>query len=173
MTDLTAISPDLHASLTQIYEEVMWLARRPKVSASCARGWYTHIMAERVKRAIRQFTGSVSAEAVKNATAELRLEHYLRIQTTLTKLVERHRSQEISGAEEFISKLIECEQVHIVTVAENYAAMRAKGEYTMAGIELVPWDKIELKRRIELWRKMLRGSVANAAAYAPLPAVTT
>ena len=167
MTDLEAISPDLRATLTQIYEVVMWLARRPKVTASSARSWYTHIMAERVKRDIRQFTGSVSAQAVKDPAAGLRLEHYLRIQTTLTNLVERHRSQDDASADEFIHKLIECEQVHIVTVAENYAAMRAKGDYASAGIELVPWKEVAADRRADLWRKMLRGRVANAAAYAP------
>jgi hypothetical protein len=81
--------------------------------------------------------------------------------------VERHRADESASADEFIRTLIECEQVHIVTVAENYAAMRAKGEYTTAGIELVPWHKIAGNRRAELWRKMLRGRVANASAYAP------
>jgi hypothetical protein len=51
---------DLHSALTSIYEEVMWLAERPNVTASQARGWYTHIMAESVKRRLRKFTGSVS-----------------------------------------------------------------------------------------------------------------
>ena len=89
------IDPGLRAALVSIYEEVMWLSRRPNVSAGRARGWYTHIMAESVKRRLRTFTGSVSQQAVATQGLDLRLEHYMRIQTTLTALVERHRTDEL------------------------------------------------------------------------------
>jgi hypothetical protein len=81
--------------------------------------------------------------------------------------VERHRQQKQEGAEEFIRTVIDYERVHIVTVKENYDAMRALGDYEKAGITLVSWDEILPERRAELWRKMLRGKVANANAYAP------
>lgn len=156
---------DLREALSSIYEEVMWLAKRPNVTAGRARAWYTHIMAESVKRRLRQFTGSVSAEAARFNTQPLRLEHYLRIQTVLTGLVTRHREK--PSLAEFIQTLIEYERVHIVTIAENYAAMRAKGDYALAGIQLISWSQLEQSRRAELWRTMLRGRVANAAVYAP------
>ena len=143
----------------------MWLSKRPNVTASRARAWYTHIMAESVKRRLRQFTGSVSSEAARSAGVPLRLEHYLRIQTALTSLVTRHGEQ--ASLSEFIETLVEHERVHIVTVAENYAAMRAKGDYALAGIQLIPWAELPTGRRTELWLTMLRGRVANAAAYAP------
>lgn len=159
------IAPELHAALVSIYEEVMWLSGRPNVTAGRARAWYTHIMAESVKRRLRHFTGSVSEQAVIGQGLDLRLEHYMRIQTTLTALVERHRKNEHINSEEFIRTLIDYERVHIVTVKENYDAMRAQGDYKKAGIVLVPWADIPLERRAELWRKMLRGRVANANSY--------
>lgn len=167
MTKLQEVTPELHAVLVSIYEEVMWLARRPNVTAGRARAWYTHIMAESVKRQIRHFTGNVSQQAVLANGTDLRLEHYKRIQTTLTGLVERHRQQEYGNADEFVRTLIDYERVHIVTVTENYDAMRHQGDYEKAGIVLVPWDAIPRDRRAELWRKMLRGKVANANEYAP------
>lgn len=170
MTTLEELTPELHAALVSIYEEVIWLAHRPNVTAGRARAWYTHIMAESVKRQLRNFTGYVSQRAVAGDGTDLRLEHYKRIQTTLTSLVERHRKQEHRNAEEFVRTLIDYEQVHIVTVKENYDAMRAQGDYEKAGITLVSWSEIPTDdRRDELWRKMLRGKVANANAYAPRP----
>ena len=101
---------------------------------------------------------------------DLRLEHYKRIQTKLTGLVERHRQEGQNNAEEFVRTLIDYERVHIVTVKENYDEMRAQGDYEKAGISLVSWNEIKADRRAELWRKMLHGKVANADAYAPQPA---
>jgi hypothetical protein len=133
MTAQASLAHDLHTELVAIYEEVMWLSRRPNVTASCARAWYTHIMSERVKRRIRRFTGKVSRSAAENDAATLCLEHFRRIQTTLTSLIERHRESKTSNSEEFVRVLVECERVHIVTVEENYAAMCAEGSYSKAG----------------------------------------
>ncbi|SRR5260221_2665220 len=144
----------------------MWLAQRPNVTPGRARAWYTHIMAESLKRRVRQFTGQVSQEAITSSGGPLMLEHYLRIQTALSKLVERHRSSGFNAPDEFIDLVIEYERVHIVTRAENYAAMRAKGDYVLAGIHLISWAEIPPPRRSELWLSMLRGKVANAADYA-------
>lgn len=162
------IEPTLHRDLKAIYEEVLWLAMRPNVSAGCARAWYTHIMAERVKRRLRRFTGKVSKTAANVETAVLRLEHYKRIQTTLTALVEQHRKLSKPNAGEFIRVLLDYERVHIVTVEENYAAMKAKGNYRKAGIELLPWNSLSPDRQAVLWKTMLRGKVANARDYAPV-----
>jgi hypothetical protein len=68
-----------------------------------------------VRLQLRRFTGQVSQEAVSTTGEDLCLEHFKRIQATLTQLVERHRSQEITDPGEFIRTLIEHEQVHIVT----------------------------------------------------------
>lgn len=162
-------NPDdqLRKSLESIYEEVMWLANRPNVTPGRARAWYTHIMAESVKRKLRYFSGKVSEAAALEANSILVLEHFKRIQTTLSSLVERHSIEKIFDPDEFIKTLIDFEQVHIVTRAENYAAMRAKGNYVNAGITLIPWDQISEMRRVELWKKMLRGKVANANDYKP------
>lgn len=145
----------------------MWLSRRPNVTPGRARAWYTHIMAESVKRRIRHFTGMVSSEAIAHIDGPLMLEHYLRIQTTLSALVERHRAADLDAPNDFSELLVKYEQVHIVTRAENYSAMRAKGDYGVAGIELVPWLGIAPSRRSGRWRSMLRGKVANASEYAP------
>lgn len=159
------IAADLRAALESIYEEIMWLASRPNVTAGRARAWYTHIMAESVKRRIRQFTGRVSKSAVAGEGTGLRLEHYKRIQTTLTELVERHRKEQLNDSGEFVRTLIDFETVHIVTAEENYAAMKAQGNYEQAGIVLVSWDQIPTERRGVLWTKMLRGKVANADRF--------
>jgi len=95
------------------------------------------------------------------------LEHFKRIQTTLTALVEKHRTEKLHDPDAFIKTLVEFEHVHIVTRSENYAAMRAKGDYREADIILLPWERLPEKRRTELWQKMLRGKVANADVFKP------
>lgn len=167
MNSRLELDPQLHSALKSIYEEVMWLSARPNVTPGRARAWYTHIMAEAVKRKLRCFTGKVSETAAKGSDGPLMLEHFKRIQTTLTALVEHHRTERLNDPEAFIRTLVEFEHVHIVTRAENYAAMRARGYYRQAGIVLVPWKKLPEKRRTELWQKMLRGKVANANAFKP------
>lgn len=161
------IDPALRKELTALYKQIMWLARQPGVTPSMARAWYTHVVAERVKRQIRHFTGSVSKMAADNSSTELRLEHYLRIQTRLTALVEEHLKRGSAQPDAFIQELLGWEQVHIVTRKENYSAMVAKGDYKAAGIELVSWGSISAEARQRLWAKMLRGKVANASDFSP------
>ncbi len=144
----------------------MWLAARPNVTPSMARAWYTHVVAGRFNRRIRHFSGKVSREAVSNLEATLRLEHHSRIQTTLTGLVAAHLKRKRPSPHEFVRTVLECENVHIVTVAENYAAMSNNGDYRRAGIKLIAWRSIPEARRKTLWAKMLRGKVANAIQFA-------
>lgn len=157
----------LARELTEIYKQIMWLVRQSGVTPSMARAWYTHVWAEKVKRRIRHFTGQVSARAVSDPAQVLRLEHYLRIQTSLTGLVAEHLAADRSDPEAFIQMLTECEQVHIVTFRENYDAQSAAGDYLAAGIDLVPWASIAADTRVVLWKKMLRGRVANARDFQP------
>ncbi len=89
-----AITEELARRLTSIYDEIMWLARRPNTSPSAARAWYTHIASVSLQRQIRMFTGKVSHLALEPG-ATLRLEHFKRMQTTLTKLVEKHVNHNI------------------------------------------------------------------------------
>ena len=162
------ITGELASRLTSIYEEVMWLAERPNTTPSAARAWYTHVASVALQRQVRMFTGNVSRQAlVPDAT--LRLEHFKRMQTTLTKLVGKHLQAGIRNTDEFIRVVVECEQVHIVTVQENYAAMRADGNYQEAQISLVPWQSITTEMQNHLWKRMLRGRVANAGHFKPLP----
>ena len=166
MKVLTSVQSVVHTELGAIYKQIMWLARRPNVTAATARAWYTHVMAQKLKRRIRRFTGKVSQAAIDSKRAELRLEHYKRIQATLTDLVKRHLALKSPDPEEFIRIVLTCERVHIVTFDENNAARQAKGNYRKAGIVLVHWKSIPPNRQDQLWRKMLRGKVANADAYA-------
>lgn len=156
------------AKLASVYEEIMWLAKRPNTTPSDARAWYTHIASNSLRKHLRRFSGMVSERAIleKDAT-RLRLEHYMRIQTTLTQLVARHLKSGIQDAEEFIRAVLDCEQVHIVTFHENYDAMKAKGDYQRAGIALVEWTTVPLDKRRFLWENKLRGKVMNASDYAP------
>jgi hypothetical protein len=161
------LTPALREQLATIYKQIMWLSQQPGTSAGNARAWYTHIMAEKVKRRIRRFSGMVSKAAISAEGSTLRLEHYKRIQTTLTTLVERHRKLNSPRPEEFIETVLECERVHIVTVKENHAVMQARGDYRKAGIVLLPWKSIDPARRKQLWSTILRGRVANARSFAP------
>ena len=153
----------LEAKLTSIYKQVMWLARQPEITPANARGWYTHVVSARLRRDVRRFTGEVSKQALKEG-ATLRLEHFKRIQTELTKLITRHL-KEVDSAKEFVKMVIDYEQVHIVTLKENYEAMKAKGDYKKAGIELIKWKDIPHKKQNFLWGKMLRGKVSNANEF--------
>ena len=165
MTTSFPIDPTVRAELLALYEEIMWLARRPNVTPSMARAWYTHVVADKLKRRIRQFSGKVSRTAASDPTAILRLEHHGRIQTRLTALVDAHRKLKRPKPTEFIKLVIDCENVHIVTVDENYAAMRAKGDYREAGIKLQSWRSIPKEKRQVLWSRMLHGKVANANEF--------
>jgi hypothetical protein len=162
------ISPAVHANLVSIYHEVMWLAERPNTTPAAARAWYTHVAVHPLRRHVRRFTGKVSRAAATDEGAILRLEHFMRMQTTLTQLVARHLKTGTRSAAEFIRIVLEYEQVHVVTVAENYAAMKAKGDYVVAGISLVDWRDLPAERQRVLWRKVLNGRVSNAADFAPV-----
>ena len=111
------------------------------------------------------FTGQVSIQAVKELDSDLRLEHYLRIQTTLTQMVKRHLECGLNDPRDFINTILRCERVHIVTKLENYAAMKAGGDYAAAGIELISWGDITVEQQRTLWSKMLQGKVANYAEF--------
>jgi len=165
MPATTHIDPTLQKELLALYKEIMWLAARPKVTPSMARAWYTHVVAERLKRRIRHFSGKVSLAAASDPSAILRLEHQSRIQTKLTALVEAHRQLDKPNPEEFIRLLLKWENVHIVTLSENYAAMRHDGDYRKAKIKLLSWRSIPKETRLILWARMLRGKVANAREF--------
>ncbi len=161
---------DVDAALTSIYEEVMWLLGRPNVTPGRARAWYTHIMASAVQKQLRIFTGFVSAQAAAQTGEPLVLEHFKRMQTNLSNLVERHRNESRHDPSEFIALVKDNEQVHIVTRRENYSAMRAKGDYALAEITLLLWSDLSPSTQRSLWRSMLNGRVANASAYKPAEA---
>lgn len=76
--------------------------------------------------------------------------------------MERQRGQTAPDSDGFVDWLLQAEQVHIVASAEHCAALRCAGDYAAAGITLVAWSDIPAERRAALWRRMLRGRVANA-----------
>ena len=94
MNSQLVLDPQLRTALESIYEEIMWLSTRPNVTPGRARAWYTHIMADGVKRKLRRFSGKVSKAAATQRDGPLMLEHFKRIQTTLTTLVEQHRTEQ-------------------------------------------------------------------------------
>ena len=157
-------SIDIESMLNSVYEEVMWLADRPNTPPAAARSWYTHVVSNRLRRHIRKFTGMVSRRALE-PNAVLRLEHFKRLQTTLTQLVADHHKRGVKDPQEFIRVVKECEQVHIVTFQENYDAMKSDGDYIKAGISLVNWKDITPAIQHELL-KVLRGRVSNAEDFA-------
>ena len=150
-------------TLRAIYTEMMWLAKRPGVSASKARSWYTHV--RRLNQLMR-FSGKVSRAALA-PSATVQVEHFKRLQTGLTQLVERHKCRKRPNAAEFIRFIRSAERVHIVTFRENYEARMAGGDYRKAGIKLVPWKTLTRKQQERLWKKLVRANVANALDYKP------
>ena len=48
-----------------------------------------------------------------------------------------------------------------------YDALKAKGDYTAAGINLIPWLSMSSDTKQLLWSRMLRGRVANASDFKP------
>ena len=161
----TKIDAAVRNCLECVYGQMMWLAKQPDETPSLARAWYTHVWAGKFAGRVRHFTGKVFRAAAADSDADLRLEHYLRIQTKLTKLVERHLRSKRPAPAGFVRLVLECERVHIVTRDENYAAMRADGDYRAAGIRLVSWGSLPEATRQALWKKMLRRRVANADEY--------
>ena len=165
--NLMSIDAKYREKLRSVYAEVMWLSSRPNVTPSRARSWYTHVMAVSLAPKLRCFTGMVSSTAVHGKNQPLVLEHYKQMQAILTALVDRHCKAGLKDCDEFIRTVADCEQVHIVTRSENYAARRARGDYRQAGIILIPWKDLPEPRRIELWRQKLYRKVANAGSFAP------
>jgi hypothetical protein len=159
-------SHDIEGMLTAVYEEVMWLANRPNTSPAAARAWYTHIASNRLRRYLRIFSGKVSRRALE-PDAVLRLDHFKRLQATLTKLVAKHLRKGINPSE-FIKTVTKCERVHIVTFQENYRAMTAGGDYVRADISLIDWESIPQERQRTLWTKVLNGKVSNASEFEPM-----
>jgi hypothetical protein len=158
------VADPIEQELAEVYEEIMWLARRSNIRPSVARGWYTHARSGRLKRHVRLFTGKVSKEALKDG-AILRLEHFKRMQTTLTQLVAKHLKLELNDPKEFVRVVLDCEQVHLVTFKENYAALKNKSDYVLAGIDLIDWREISPEKQTFLWWRVLRGNVANADTF--------
>lgn len=159
------ITNDLSKELTECYEELMYLANRPNVSPQRARAWYSAVRREQFKRKLCMFSGMVSENAVSELNSKLVLEHYNRLQSTLSELLEKHVNGSIYSAEEFIETILNCEKVHIVTDAENHSAKAAKGDYECANIKLLKWEDIDVQRKIDLWNKKLKGHVANADEF--------
>lgn len=160
--------PEAQDILVQIYEEVMWLARRPNVTPGNARAWYTHVWSQKLRRQVRYFSGRVSRAAIDAPVGErLALEHYGRIQAGLSELVERHLRDQISDPAEFCRTIIEKEKVHIVTEVENRRLQHSRADYTTLGIVLIDWVCIPPDRQERLWMRKLQGHVANSSAYRP------
>lgn len=166
MSPRAGYPPEVEARLRSVYDEMMWLAQRTDTTAAAARSWYTHVAAVALRNKVRIFTGLVSKKALRPG-AELRLEHYKRIQTRLTSLVSQHLDSRTRVPEEFLLLIQECERVHIVTRLENHEAMKADGDYRRAGIELVSWRSMSPESQSFLWKRVLQGRVANAAKYKP------
>jgi hypothetical protein len=162
-----SIPSAVEEQLASVYSDIMWLARRPGVSPSMARAWYTHVFAPQLARQVRMFSGLVSSCAADSPDGTLRLEHHHRIQTTLTSLVARHIRESLVDPSEFVQTVVRCESVHIVTFRENYDALKAKGDYTAAGINLIPWQSLPSDTKQILWSRMLKGRVANASDFKP------
>lgn len=157
---------DIDSKLRLCYELMMQAARTGIFIARAVRGGYTHWLGPEFAKEIREFSGFVSKSAINNGSETgLVLEHFLRIQTTLTSLIEKHMN-EGEDVFEFIREIKRLEKVNIVTRKENNL-LRTKnisGSYEKADVVLVPWENVPESSKIFL-RKKLRGKVVNADKY--------
>jgi hypothetical protein len=158
-------SQELKDQLSEAYEQMIWLAGRPGVTPGNARAWYSHVVAAKVKNKVRRFTGKVSLEAINNPMADLCLEHYLRIQTSLTQLLEGHIKNNVRDPNAFIRLIYDMERVHLVLENENQKIHKSKGCYKTAGVILTDWELIDRDVRALLYRK-IKSSVSNAKDFA-------
>jgi len=153
------MSEDLDRKLTRVYEVIMSMAEVNGgflKSARALRGGYTHWIGPELAREIRRFDGMVSRAAIENGThIGLVAEHFHKIQTNLTKLIDRHL-EEGQNALEFVEAVKRMEEVRITTKAENYELGKKLigGEYSKAGIELVSWQDVPDEARIFLRKKL-------------------
>lgn len=153
---------DLDEKLGLCYEIIMTTVRCGLLNARGARTGYTHWLGAELSREVRTFSGFVSKGAINHGISTgLVLEHYLRIQTELTSLIQKH----IDNGEnktEFVSEVNRLEQVHIVTKGEDIILRRKEisGDYSKAGITLVHWGDIPSGSRVFLRRKLV-GKISN------------
>lgn len=157
---------DIDSKLKLCYELMMQVARTNLFTARAVRGGYTHWLGPELSKEIREFSGLVSKSAIENGEVRgLVLEHFLRIQTSLTQLINRHMA-EGENVSEFIAEVKRLEKVHIVTKKENDTLRKNEysGNYKKAGIEMVEWCDIPDSAKFFL-RKKIRGKVANASDF--------
>lgn len=158
---------DLNSKLELCYSLMMQVARTGQFTARAVRGGYTHWFGPELRKEVCEFTGMVSRKAIENdSEVGLVLEHYMRIQTTLTGLIDKHM-MDGEDVDEFIREVKRMEKVNIVTKAEN-DLLRKKvfsGDYEKAGIEMIPWKDVPEQAKVFL-RKKIRGHVANAGDFA-------
>lgn len=150
--------------LTTVYEVMMHAAKTDTFNATNVRAIYSHIIGPKLKMHLRRFTGKVSRAAAADPEAKLILEHFLRIQHNLTEIIKNH-IENGPNTLAFIEAVRHMEQVHIVTSKENYAALKAKGCYEKAGIELLNWNDLPEHVRQILYKRKLHGEVSNAKLF--------
>lgn len=159
--------PEIAEKLLAVYEDMIWLAKRPHVTPARARAWYSAIWANALKTKVRIFSGRVSEAALRDIDGKLCLEHYNKLSENLTELVATHIQSNIYNAAEFVDLIERCEKVNITTAKENRKIQTKSGDYNSAGVRLVNWQDIPLESQRKLWNNWLYRKVANASEYRP------
>ncbi|GJH34212.1 hypothetical protein CBA19CS91_15665 [Paraburkholderia hospita] len=169
------INNDARARLLAIHAGIVVMAKTGLFTACELRTVYSHGCRAGKGKVYTLFTGKVSKAAlatldpgfIADEMSRLHREHPDRLQAEITALIERQMANGDYDADAFADRVMALERVNITTRGENYAAMRAGGDYQQAQIELVDWSDISADSQQTLWRKMLAGHVANAAEFAP------
>lgn len=152
--------------LALCYDIIMMSSRSGLLNARGVRTGYTHWLGPELSKEVRMFSGYVSQKAIDNGSkVGLVLEHYLRLQTNLTALIQKH-VESGENKSEFIAEVKRLERVHIVTREENTVLRRNEnsGDYGKVGVELVYWDRVPSKSK-DFLKKKLIGNVANASQF--------
>jgi hypothetical protein len=158
---------EVETRLREVYEEMMWLGARPNVTPQRARAWYTGVVSEALKTKVRMFTGMVSEKALLDPSGRLVLEHEPRLAFRISEFLRDHLESETRDPEGFIRLIEQCERVNITTNDENHQARKAGGDYRAAGIQLRSWSDIPDAARHILWKRCLKGKVANSGDFSP------
>ncbi|GAB3357942.1 MULTISPECIES: hypothetical protein [Giesbergeria] len=154
--------------LRLIYQDMRWLADRDHVGPKRARAWYSAVMNRTVGKKVCFFTGKVSEKAVLQRK-NLVFEHFERLSSSLSQLLEKHKESNASedeGFNDFVNLIKKCERVNITTNKENDEIKKAEGNYEKAGVVLIDWSDIKCQNAIRAFKKKIAGgNIANAKEF--------
>ncbi|HDJ1442299.1 hypothetical protein HF675_03925 [Serratia sp. JUb9] len=160
-------------ALNHVFEIMQFAASKPSTARE-VRGILTHAY----KSSLKQFTlfsgfvsmgvlGHIEDGIYKGHT--IVREHHRKIQRSLTAYIKERMDGAPWDYTEFEERVKYLSEVHLTSVAENFALNRKGATYSSVGIELLRWDCLTLTQQALLHKHVLHGHVGNASEFKPIP----